>query len=184
MRLLPFFALFSFFLAVPLSAQTSTTESEDNEDVPEETQNASDEEDLRRFWQLSLPDGHFMVALEQIASISRSSYVLDGGLIVTEVTIDTVGNSLCRIYQITPATEQSSPSTAQRLTQRAHDLANRTSELTGTDMANMVQKSYPTTTHAKTVEYRVQERATLDALYASLNKAWSEGKGRKFAIAK
>ncbi|GHC63508.1 hypothetical protein [Roseibacillus persicicus] len=168
------------FLALPLSAQTTE---EGDDEVPEETQNATDEEDLKRFWQLSLPDGHFMVALDRIASISRSSYLLDGGLIVTEVTIDTVGNSLCRIYQITPAAESSQVSSAQRLTQRARDLTGRAKEVTGADIETMVQKNYPTTTHAKTVEYRVKERATLDALYASLNKAWRDGKGRRFAIA-
>ena len=165
-------------LHLPLVAQTT---SEDN--LPDETQNASDEESLKRFWQLSLPDGHFMVALERIASISRTSYVLDGGLIVTEVTIDTVGNALCRIYQITPASESSSSSTTERATQRARELVSRAGEVTGSDLSKMVQKNYPTTTHAKTIEYRVQERATLDALYGSLNKAWREGKGRRFTIA-
>lgn len=167
------------FLAFPLAAQDTGG----NDDVPEETQNATDEEDLKRFWQLTLPDGHFMVALDRIASISRSSYVLDGGLIVTEVTIDTVGNALCRIYQITPATENSKSSTAQRATQRALELTGRAEAVTGTSLSTMVQKSYPTTTHAKTVEYRVKERTTLDALYGSLNKAWSDGKGRRFSVA-
>lgn len=174
--------LFVGFLTLPLSAQTGQ-QNQNEEEVPEETKNATDEEDLKRFWQLALPDGHFMVALDRIASISRSSYVLDGGLIVTEVTIDTVGNALCRIYQITPAAENSRVSSAQRLTERARELTNRASEVTGADLANMVQKNYPTTTHAKTVEYRVQERSTLDALYGSLNQAWREGKGRRFAIA-
>ena len=164
--------------ALPLAAQSTGGDS-----TPEETTNASDEEDLKRFWQLSLPDGHFMVALERIASISRSSYVLDGGLIVTEVTIDTVGNALCRIYQITPAAESSNLSTAQQAAQRARELTGRAEEVTGSNVSSMVQKSYPTTTHAKTIEYRVQEKATLDALYGSLNKAWREGKGRRFTIA-
>ena len=165
-------------LHLPLVAQTTG-----EDDVPEETQNASDEEDLKRFWQLSLPEGHFMVALERIASISRSTYVLDGGLIVTEINIDTVGNALCRIYQITPASESSRVSTTQRATQRARELTGRAEEVTGSDLSTMVQKSYPTTTHAKTIEYRVQERSTLDALYGSLNRAWREGKGRRFTIA-
>lgn len=182
MKLAPFF-LIAILLFQSLSAQVPATDNGENEEVPAETQNASDEEDLKRFWQLALPDGHFMVALDRIASISRSSYLLDGGLIVTEVTIDTVGTSLCRIYQITPAAEDSSSSAAQRLTQRAREATNRVAEVTGADIANMVQKNYPTTTHAKTVEYRVQEIATLNALYGSLNKAWREGKGRKFAVA-
>ena len=175
MSAIRFLALLLFLnLQLPLLAQTT---GEDNQ-----SQETTDEADLKRFWQLALPDGHFMVALERIASISRSSYVLDGGLIVTEVTIDTVGNALCRIYQITPAAENSSTSTAQRAAQRARDLTGRAEEVTGSNLSTMVQKSYPTTTHAKTIEYRIQERSTLDALYASLNKAWREGKGRRFTV--
>lgn len=169
--------LLLLFCTLPIAAQTT------EDDVPEETQNATDEESLRRFWQLSLPDGQFMVALDRIASIARTSYILDGGLVVTEVTIDTVGNALCRIYQITPVAENGSVSGTQRLAQRARDLGTRAGELTGTD-PNMVQKSYPTTTHAKTIEFRVAESTTLDALYSSLNQAWREGKGRRFAVAK
>lgn len=184
MALLRFLFIILLFAHAGFAQTPGQGSGENEEDLPTETQNASDEEDLRRFWQLSLPDGHFMVALDRIASISRSSYVLDGGLIVTEVTIDTVGNSLCRIYQITPATENSRSSATQRLTQRARELTNRAGEVTGSNLSEMVQKSYPTTTHAKTVEYRVQEKATLDALYDSLNKAWREGKGRRFAISK
>ena len=175
LRLLPLLFLF----ASPLIAQTTT-----DDDTSEETSNSTDEEDLKRFWQLSLPDGHFMVALERIASISRTSYVLDGGLIVTEVTIDTVGNALCRIYQITPAGESSKVSSAQRAAQRAMELTGRAEAVTGSNLSTMVQKSYPTTTHAKTIEYRVQDRTTLDALYGSLNKAWREGKGRRFTVPK
>lgn len=180
----PIYLLAAFLLiSLPLSAQRPATGTDGNEELPAETQNASDQEDLKRFWQLTLPDGHFMVALDRIASISRSSYLLDGGLIVTEVTIDTVGNSLCRIYQITPAAEKSNSSAAQRLGQRARDLSGRAAEVTGSDVATIVQKNYPTTTHAKTVEYRVAEVATLDALYLSLNRAWREGQGRNFSIA-
>ena len=73
-------------------------------------------------------------------------------------------------------------SSAQRLAQRARDLGDRVGKVTGAS-PDMVQKSYPTTTHAKTIEFRVAERATLDALYASLNQAWREGSGRRFAIA-
>lgn len=169
--------------ALPLSAQTTGAQTSESNEESAETANTTDEENLKRFWQLSLPDGNFMVALDRIASISRSSYVLDGGLIVTEVTIDTVGNSLCRIYQIAPVGENSGASAAQRLGQRALDISKQTGAITGADLANMVQKVYPTTTHAKTVEFRVQDKSTLNALYGSLTQAWSQGKGRRFTLA-
>ena len=125
------FALLLIF-SLPLAAQSTGEEDQQTEN--------SDVEDLKRFWQLSLPDGHFMVALDRIASVSRSSYVLDGGLVVTEVTIDTVGNALCRIYQITPVSENSKSSAASRVTQRARELTNRVGEVTDADISKMVQK--------------------------------------------
>ncbi len=181
---LPRLFILLLLFAIPLAGQTTSEQNAEEEEETEETQETSDEEDLRAFWQLALPDGHFMVSLDSIASISRSSYVLNGGLIVTEVTIDTTGNALCRIYQITPTAEQGGSSAAQRLTERARNLTDRIDQITGSEIANMVQKSYPTTTHAKTIEYRIQELTTLDSLYQSLNQAWSEGRGRRFTVPK
>lgn len=165
--------LIAALFALPLQAQTPGVDDS----------NISDVEDMKRFWQLSLPDGHFMVALDRIASISRSSYILDGNLLVTEVTIDTVGNALCRIYHLVPVAENGASSAAKRVTGRLDEVGERVGELTGAD-PNAVQKYFPTTTHAKTIEYRVADRASLDALYGSLTIAWSQGKGRRFAIAK
>ncbi|MDP0490472.1 MAG: hypothetical protein Q7Q71_05435 [Verrucomicrobiota bacterium JB023] len=175
-----------WLLALPclsLAQTTGDTSATEDEDLPEETQNATDEEDLRRFWQLALPEGNFLVSLDRIASISKHSYLLDGGLVVTEVTIDTIGNALCRIYQITPAGEDSQLNIAQQATQRARELTSRGESLTGADINTMVQKTYPHTTHAKTIEYRVKEKATLNALYSSLTTALVQGKGRTFTIA-
>lgn len=147
------------------------------------TGGAGDETGRSRFWELSLPEGdHYMVALNRIVSISRSSYLLDGGLIVTEINIDTNGSALCRIYQITPAAESAVLDGAKILTDRARQGLNRASEVTGSNIADMVQKNYPTTTHAKTIEYRIQERETLDRLYQSLTSAWTANRGRRFTV--
>jgi hypothetical protein len=46
----------------------------------------------------------------------------------------------------------------------------------------MVHKQYPTTTHSKTIEYRVNDLGTLGALHNSARTAWTSGKGRKFTV--
>jgi hypothetical protein len=46
----------------------------------------------------------------------------------------------------------------------------------------MVHKTYPVTTHAKTIEFRVSDLGTLDALVSSVRRAWLDGKGRRFNV--
>jgi hypothetical protein len=138
--------------------------------------------DRKRFWQASLPGGVYMVALDRITSISKHQYLLDGTLIITEVNIDTVGNSLVRIYHITPAAERSNLATPQRIVERGKELLEHAGQRTGTDPNSMVHKKYPVTTHTKTIEYRVEDLGTLDALYNSVHKAWRDGRGRRFVV--
>lgn len=170
-------ALLSAPFAVAQTANPNATPTGDDE-AP-----YSDQLDPRkRFWSASLPGGSYLVALDKIASISKHEYLLDGNLIITEVTIDTVGATTLRIYQITPAAESSTLQGAGRVVERGKELLDRAGQRTGTDPNNMVHKSYPTTTHAKTVEFRVQDLGTLNALHGSVSKAWIDGKGRSFAV--
>lgn len=175
-RLLPIltvFCLLSF-------AQSLPAQSNDDDD-----NNPSDEVGRDRFWELSLPEGnHYMVALDRISSISKSSYILSGGVLVTEINIDTAGSALCRIYQITPITDATNLNGAKVLTERARQGLNRVSDATGSSLVDMVKKEYPVTTHAKTIEYQIRDLETLDQLYQSLTTAWSVGQGRRFTIEK
>jgi hypothetical protein len=43
-------------------------------------------------------------------------------------------------------------------------------------------KQYPTTTHAKTVEFRISDEGNLNKLYGNIRKAWIKGRGNKFTI--
>ncbi|MBJ06915.1 MAG: hypothetical protein CMO40_07345 [Verrucomicrobiaceae bacterium] len=145
---------------------------------PEKTYN--DSVGNKGFWQGTLPGGSYLVALSRITSISKHSYLLEGNVIVTEVTIDTVGDTTMRVYQITPAAQYGTLATGRKIVERGQDLLDRAGQRTGADITNMVQKQYPSTTHAKTIEFRVQDLGTLEALHRSATSAWSSGKGRKF----
>jgi hypothetical protein len=90
----------SLFLAVPLTAQTAddvasdvegtNTDSDDTDASDDEKESKAEESDAnRRFWQASVPGGHYMVALSSITAISMHQYVLDTQLLVTEMVIDT-----------------------------------------------------------------------------------------------
>ncbi len=166
------------FAAAQNSGRTANPEATPNSDEKPYT----DKEDQRGFWQASMPGGSFLVALSKITSVSKHQYLLDGSLIVTEVTIDTLGDSLVRIYQITPAAENSNLATPVRVVERGKELLERVGQRTGSDFNNMVHKQYPTTTHSKTIEFRVADAGTLDALHNSVRRAWMTGKGRRFVL--
>lgn len=132
------------------------------------------------FWQATVGGGTFMVALDKIVSISRHKYVLDGTVIVDEVTIDTVGQALARFYFFKPITAGTPGNTVKDLTDDVRDKVNDATKRTGTPVQNMVVKKYPDTTHAKSLEYRIESEQELKSLYSSAQNAWQSGKGRKF----
>lgn len=151
---------------------------------PTEQENTGDTPEKNRFWQANVGGGHYMVALDRISAISRHKYALDGAVIVDEVTVDALGQSLVRFYFITPITDAMKGSgvgeAASRAVDRAREVAEGSSDVTGSDIHNMVVKKFPETTHAKEIEFRVLSEEQLTALYKSVQTAWEFGRGRKF----
>jgi hypothetical protein len=171
--LAPLAALFVLTLS-PLGAQTPAT------DPNAAQQNSGESDGPRRFWQASVPGGHYMVAIDRIASVSMQTYMLDAALVVHEVTVDASGQALARFYYIEPP---SAPGTGVgQVLERGKQVVEQVGKRTGNDSANMVVKKYPETTHAKTVEFRLQSQAELDALYRSLRDTWESGRGRRFTV--
>ena len=134
-----------------------------------------------RFWQATLTGGHYMIALDKITSVSRHKFVLDGSLIVDEVTIDSTGQALARFYFIRPITDAMESNVATQLADQGKELLDKVAKRGDTDVQNMVVKKYPETTHAKSIEYRLLSDAELTSLYDSVRNSWESGKGRKFS---
>lgn len=143
-------------------------------------QDQTDQPGLPRFWEAKLGGGEFVVALDRITSISRHKYVLDGALIVDEVTIDTTGQGLARFYYITPITSGVPGAAAAQVAEKAMGLVDSAARTAGSDLQNMVVKKYPLTTHTKTIEYRLLSEGQLNVLFQSAKTAWQTGKGRVF----
>lgn len=143
---------------------------------------ASETTGPKRFWQASLPGGSYIVALDRISSVSKHSYIIDGNISVTEVVIDTSGNSLVRFYYLEPVGQDATTNIGAGITQRGKELLDAVGQRAGSNITSAVVKQYPTTTHAKTVEFRVSGEGALDKLYDSVRNAWINGKGRKFTI--
>ena len=136
---------------------------------------------LGGFWRAVLPGGVFRVQLDRIQSVSTHEYTIEPLTRVTELTIDTGGSVVTRFY----FQEIATPQTPLGIGQSAIDLVKAKTE----DVANQISgdasvwkkvtKIYPSTTHAHTVEYRVQSKAALQRLMASVEKAWSSGRGEE-----
>ena len=154
--------------------------------VPDNNKKTEDSPQSNRFWQASLPGGHYMVALDRISAVSRHQYVLDGALLVDEVTVDALGQALARFYFIQPITDAargtSAGAAAARIVDRGTELIDKAAGTAGVDIHQMVVKKFPETTHSKTIEYRLLSVEELGALHNSVRSAWENGRGRKFAV--
>lgn len=164
--------------------QLSTAHSQQNPEKPGITQQTQDTKTSDRFWQASLSGGHYMVALDRISSISRHKYVLDGTVIVDEVTVDALGQALARFYFIQPVSAAAggtmAGNAAAKVGERGQELLDRAAQVAGSDIHQMVIKKFPETTHAHTIEYRLLSEEQLSALHQSARAAWESGRGRKF----
>jgi hypothetical protein len=138
---------------------------------------------LKRFWVCNIRGSELMIAVDRISAISKTQYVLDGGLIIDEVVIETTGGqALNRIYSIRPVTDAMAQNSASKIIDRVRDVTAERGSRMGTNLHEMVEKNYPTTSHARTVEFRVVAPEDLDVLYASVKNTWITGKGRVFTI--
>jgi hypothetical protein len=115
-----------------------------------------------------LPGGVYEVAVRQIVSVSSHEYLVDGAVRVTEVNIDTQGSVLARFYHF----ELNAPAVPSGFgaagVQKTQQLLTEAAGKTGQDVWKQVIKNYPTTTHSRTVEYRL---ATLEDLKKVFNAA-------------
>lgn len=121
-----------------------------------------------------------------IHSISKQEYVTSGFRVV-EINIVTAGNGLLRIYHSRPleigelqaaimngASAAGLPAGIQPspLPPGVKQMANRASGVVEAITSDTVMKEYPLTTHARTIDYRVQTRSELLDLFDELQKHW------------
>lgn len=121
-------------------------------------------------FQAKLPGGAYTVAVRAIISVSTHEYVVDGAARVTEVNIDTAGSLAVRFYFIEPTTPNLGGVGAASI-EKVQQIASDLGERTGEDVWKKVVKSYPTTTHARTVEYRVAQKEHLTRIFQAADEA-------------
>jgi len=114
-----------------------------------------------------------MVNLATIASVSTHEYVVDAVARVTEFTVGTNSAVVARFYYLEPMVPKSpvglGQSVIDKVQQRTEEAASRTGM---EEVWKKVVKNYPTTTHAHTVEYRLDSLDQITKLQKSLENAW------------
>ncbi|HRJ71092.1 MAG TPA: hypothetical protein PLS03_02640 [Terrimicrobiaceae bacterium] len=137
---------------------------------------------LRRgIWTAELPGGTYVVRLSAITSVSIHEYVVDGSARVSEVNVGTIGSELVRFYFIEPNIPQTPNGIGQSAVELAKDRAKEVISRAGADdVWQKVAKNYPTTTHARTVEYRLADKETLKKLFESVQDSWVNNRAATF----
>jgi len=157
-----------------------------SDDPPQQNQNNNESgnaSNAKGFWQATLPGGTFVVQVNRITSVSRHRYLLDGALVVDEVTVDTTGQSLARFYFIKPVKAGGTVGdTTEAVLESGKGLFDTGAERAGVDVDNTVIKKYPDTTHARTIEYRISTETQLTSLFNSAKQAWQTGQGGQFTV--
>jgi hypothetical protein len=134
---------------------------------------------INGFWEVVTASGRFVARLDRITSVSEQEYLIDGAVRVYECTVDTDGGQTARFYYLEPITDSSSITTGSATVERLKNLANQVSNKAGAgDIDAIVTKHYPDTTHAKTSEYRVKNRATISQIYDHVRRVWAEERGQ------
>lgn len=125
-------------------------------------------------WRANLPGGSYSVALRSIVSVSMHEYVVDGAARVTEVNIDTLGSALVRFYYIEPNTVSAPGGLGAATVEKAQQLFQEGIEKSGQagDVWKKVVKSYPTTTHSRTIEFRIPNKDTVLKIFDSAEAAF------------
>lgn len=171
-------AIFPAFAQQPGDATatpTPTPTPDAQDDTPTETNF-----DTITYWKADLPGGTYVVAHDSINAVSSQEYLLDGAARVTEVNVSTSGVFQPRFYFIEAV---NLPGGVGEAATRAFDAAQAAAQriIPGDAIWSKVVKEYPTTTHAGTVEYRLESKAQLQALYQSLEQSWIQGRSEVFS---
>ncbi len=136
-------------------------------------------------WKAELPGGEYIIARNSINAVSTQQYILDGVARVTEVNISTAGVFQPRFYYLEMISAQA-PSNlpgaqviVDRVQSAVQDKANEVLPADQQPWAKVV-KNYPSTTHAGTIEFRLDSKEQLQALFDSVKRTWLTGKSEVY----
>jgi hypothetical protein len=169
-----FLSLCAFtLLPLTLSAQQPT---------PQPSATPTNANSTQPMFRAALPGGNYIVAVRCIVAVSSHEYIVDGIARVTEVNIDTTGSLLARFYYIEPLQPNAPGGIGAATLEKAQQLLKEAAQRTGQDVWQKVVKNYPTTTHARTVEYRVVNKEDLTKIFDAADDAFRTQRNKSVKI--
>lgn len=122
-------------------------------------------------WQATLGDNmKVTILVRNIAAVALHPYYLNGAVMVSELTIDTMGSNTIRFYCIHEEENISSVSDPRTALGTAKKEATRA--ITGQQADAVVPSvKFPEGTYGHTIEYQVASPEVLDKLYKSITNA-------------
>lgn len=130
----------------------------------------------------TLPGGIYAAAVRNIVSVSTHEYLVDGLARVTEVNVETTGSVLVRFYYLEPSAPAAPSGLGTAAVEKAQQLFLQGAEKAGFDTWKKVTKSYPTTTHSRTVEYRLNTKEDAKKIFEAANEAFRMQKSKQVTI--
>ena len=149
---------------------------------PDDTRAGAATQSVIKLFRAKLPGGTYEVAVGAIIAVASHEYLVDGVARVTEVNIDTAGSLLARFYYLEAVTPNTPLGVGTATIEQAQRMMREAADKTGQDVWKKVVKNYPTTTHARTVEYRVASMEQLNKLYESADTAFRLQKDTRVTI--
>jgi hypothetical protein len=136
-------------------------------------------------WKAELPGGSYLIARNAINAVSTQQYILDGVARVTEVNISTAGVFQPRFYYLemisaeAPSNIPGAQVAADRAQTAVQEAADKALPPDQQPWAKVV-KNYPSTTHAGTIEFRLESKEQLQGLFESVERTWLTGKSEVY----
>jgi hypothetical protein len=155
-------------IATAATAQTPAPTPRQNSEIP--------------IFRAKLPGGTYEVAVRSMIAVTQHEYLVDGVARVTEVNIDTAGTLLVRFYFLEPVAPTTGSGLANAGIEQAQRLLREAAEKSGQDVWKKVVKNYPTTTHARTVEYRVESLEQLTKIFDAADGAFRLQKDTRITL--
>ena len=170
--------LFIFLFVSPLFAQSSSSSSSDTSSSNTSTSTT----DTGILWRCELPGGIYIVNVRSITSLSSHEYIVDNVARVTEVTVGTTGDVVGRFYYIEPITKSPLPIGQSALDKIEEKLQEGSQRVGIEPIWKKVLKTFPGSTHAHTVEYRLESKDQLNQILSNLEKVWRNRQGGTLRI--